>query len=56
MLNDEEIKILMEINNLMKKEKFGGYIEVNNVYVYNKIEDLKLFILDMEAMQNSMSD
>ncbi len=34
----------------MKKEKFGGYIEVNNVFVYKKIEDVKLYIMDMEAM------
>ncbi len=40
----------------MKKEKFGGYIEINHVYVYKKIENLKLYIIDMEAMQNSMSD
>ena len=50
MLDDLEIKILTEINNLMKKEKFGGYIEVNGIYVYNKIEDIKLYIMDMEAM------
>ena len=56
MLDDLEIKILTEINNLMKKEKFGGYIEVNNIYVYNRIEDIKLYILDMEAMQDSMYD
>ena len=40
----------------MKKENFGGYTEINHVYVYNKIEDIKLYILDMEAMQNSMYD
>ncbi len=40
----------------MKKEKFGGYIEINHVYVYNKIKDIQLYIIDMEAMQNSMSD
>ena len=56
MLDDTEIKILQEINNLMKKEKFGGYIEVNHVYVYTKIEDAKLYIMDMEAMQDSMYD
>ena len=56
MLDDLEIKILSEINNLMKKEKFGGYIEVNNVYVYKKIEDIKLYIMDMEAMHDSMSE
>ena len=50
MLDDAEIKILTNINNLMKKEKFGGYIEVNNIYIYNKIEDIRLFIMDMEAM------
>ena len=50
MLDDSEIKILTEINGLMKREKFGGYIEVNQVYIYNKIEDIKLYILDMEAM------
>ena len=50
MLHDLEIKILTEINNLMKKEKFGGYIEVNRIYVYNKIEDIKLYIMDMDAM------
>ncbi len=50
MLDDLEIKILSEINHLMKKEKFGGYIEVNHVYAYKKIEDANLYIMDMEAM------
>ena len=50
MLDDSEIKILTEINKLMKDEKFAGYIEINQVSVYKKIEDIKLYILDMEAM------
>ncbi len=50
MLDDLEIKIHIEIKNLMKKERFGGYIEVNNIYVYNKIKDIKLYIMEMEAM------
>jgi hypothetical protein len=50
MLDDIEIRVLIEINELMKKENFGGYIEIYNVYRYDKIEDINIYLMDMETM------
>ncbi len=50
MFDDLEIRVLTEINQLMKKENFGGYIEIYNIYRYSKIEDIKIYIMDMETM------
>ncbi len=40
----------------MKKERFVGYIEVNCVYIYKLIKNVNLYIIDLEAIKNSMQD